>query len=252
MGRPELGKQCQRPLEVADRALVIRFRGRDSPEADAGRRFSRRVADERVEQRLAALELAALEQRLRQPHPGRKEVRPRLERTRQPRGRLAVPPEPLQHDRIEVSPVERTRLQRLGAEIGLVGTLPLLPRLQHAAKCARGSAVTLARDRCALCCRDGLPGSGRKRIGSDHRQRRDGLSGTDADHDHHDREEHVAIMRWERGDMAYLCGWPGASAGLPLDGCSLLPSGTSTGSLSNATSRCSRSCSRRHRSASSS
>ena len=50
----------------------------------------------------------------------------------EPRRRVGVPGKALQHDRVEIGPVERSRRQRLGAGVRLVRGVPLLPRVQHA------------------------------------------------------------------------------------------------------------------------
>ena len=92
-----------------------------------------------------------------------------------------MPRQPLQHDRVEIEPLERLRRQCRGACVDLVRRSPLLPRMQRAGEGSDSRGVVGVR-RCFLVCfgyrvasRCGI------RIDSELRKRRDELRQRDHD-----------------------------------------------------------------------
>ena len=62
----------------------------------------------------------------------------RLKHLLQPRGGLGVASQTLQHDGVEVRPLERLRRERLCARVRFVRGAPLLPGVQRSGECAYG------------------------------------------------------------------------------------------------------------------
>ena len=62
--------------------------------------------------------------------------------------------EALEHDRIQVRPLEHARRERLRARIRLMGAVPLLPGLEHAPERANRIGVGGSRRRLSRCARE--------------------------------------------------------------------------------------------------
>ena len=163
--RAPLGKQRDRALEVRDRFVVAPFAPRQCvpvrarpPAPQAG---SRRSASNSC---WLSIEVAGFEQRFGELHARRQIVRRDRQRLLEPRGGLGVPREALQHNRVEVVPGERSRRQRLGARVGLVRGLPLLPGVQQAGERADGLGVVRTRGGVLVRARERVASRRWKRI----------------------------------------------------------------------------------------
>src|SRR5437667_2224378 len=80
--------------------------------------------------------------------------------------------EALQHDRVEIVPLERGGRQRLCAQVCVVRGAPLLPRVQCARKSANGSGIVGVGRRVLVGAQQRLPGCRRIGIEREARQRR--------------------------------------------------------------------------------
>ena len=105
------------------------------------RRLSRGFLQQRVEQ-LAALEkVARFEHGFGQLEPGWQIVAIQRDGAPAERGSFVVARQTLQHDGIEVHPVEPSGCQRLRALIRLVRRVPQLPRVQPASQVSGGVRI---------------------------------------------------------------------------------------------------------------
>ena len=172
--RAPFRKQRDRALQVRD-GRVVEPPGRvDAAQSEFGRRLGGRLPNQRLEQPLALVEVAGFEQRFRELHPRRQVVRRRRECLAEPRGRLGMPREALQDDRIQVRPLEGARRERLRARVRLVGAVPLLPRMEHSAERADRFGVRGSSGGVAVRARNRL--TRRSRVGVE-RQTRQGRRG---------------------------------------------------------------------------
>src|SRR5436190_729520 len=81
--------------------------------------------------------------------------------------------EALQHDRVEIVPLERGGRQRLCAQVCVVRGAPLLPRVQCARESANGSSIVGVGRRVLVGARERLSGCRRIGIEREARQRRE-------------------------------------------------------------------------------
>ena len=141
VGGTPFGKQRQRALEMGNGSGMVILGGVDASETKLRTGLCEGLADQRVEQPPASLEIARFEQRFRQREPCGQITGRLCERALEPDGGVCRPGEALQHDTVQVVPLERVRRQSLHAGICLVHRLELLPRLQHPRKGANGRGI---------------------------------------------------------------------------------------------------------------
>ena len=130
----ELGKERDRALKVRRRPPRACPAPRRCVRARTPRRAPPPGSVSAANSRWLSSRSSRVEQRLGQLHPRRQVVRRDGQRRLEPRGGLGGPGQALQHDRVEVRPLERARRERLRARVGLVRGVPLFPGLQHAAE----------------------------------------------------------------------------------------------------------------------
>ena len=118
----------------------------------------------------ALLEIARIEQRFREPHTRRKVVRGGRQRRVETVDGCSGLRETLEHDGVEVGPVERARRQHRRARVGLVRGIPLFPRVQHASERPDRLFVVRARGGGAVRARDVGAGRGWIRVERETRQ----------------------------------------------------------------------------------
>ena len=155
----ELREQCHSPFETLDGFRVPPLRRRDPAETELHGGLAGGVFQLR-EQLCALFEIAGVEKRFREPDPCRKVVGRDLQSFAELHDRIRRQSETLEHDRVEIRPVERARRQSLDTSVCFVRRVPLLPGVEHARKRAdrllvvwlRGGAAMGLRDVVA-CCR---------------------------------------------------------------------------------------------------
>ena len=178
--RAVFGEERDGALEVRHGGVVSIARGRDSTEPEFRDRFGRRLAPQGVVERLGAIEIARVEQRLGQLRAGRHVVGSAAQRFVEGRGGVRVTREPLQRDTVEVQPFGGPRRQRLRAQVGVVRRAPLIPRVQRARERADGGGIGRARHRGRVRARDRVARRRRKSVEGDLRKRgKRGLRGSE-------------------------------------------------------------------------
>jgi len=175
-----LGEEGDGAFEMGDGGGVAVARRGDSTEAEFGDGLRRRLAAERVVERLGAIEIARLDERLGQLRARRQVAGRAGERFVEARGGFGVAGEPLQRDAVEVQPFGVARRQRVRAQIGVVRRAPLIPGVQRAGERADGADVGRARDRGGVRARDRVARLRRKRVQVEMRERgKRGLRGSE-------------------------------------------------------------------------
>ena len=131
VGGAQLGEQRDRALEVRDGRSCRPSAAAMRPSPNCRGGLGGRLAPQRLEQRgfagrdrLLAAALGKLDAR-------RQVAGRRRSSLRQPRGGLGVARQALQHDGVEIVPLERLRRERLRARVCLVRGVPLLPGVQR-------------------------------------------------------------------------------------------------------------------------
>ena len=155
----ELREQRDSPFETLDGFRVPPLRRRDPAETELDRGLASGVFQLR-EQPCALFEIAGVEKRFREPDPCRKVVGRDLQSFAELDDRIRRQSETLEHDCVEIRPVERSWRQSLDTSVCFVRGVPLLPGVEHARKRAdrllvvrlRGSDAMGLRDVVA-CCR---------------------------------------------------------------------------------------------------
>jgi hypothetical protein len=168
-----LGEEGDGAFEMGDSGGVAVARRGDSTEAEFSDRLRRRLAAERVVERLGAIEIARLDERLGQLRARRQVAGRAGERFVEARGGFGVAGEPLQRDAVEVQPFGVARRQRVRAQIGVVRRAPLIPGVQRAGERADRADVGRARDRGGVRARDRVARLRRKRVEVDPWERRE-------------------------------------------------------------------------------
>ena len=140
-------KERHRALEMPHRRVMLVSRRGDPGQTKFRSWLGRRLVPQRLEQRLCAIEIADVEERLGELHARREIVWRHSKRLLQTPHRFVVSSETLQHDRIEIQPLERARRERLRADVRLVGGAPLLPCLQRLRELTYGIGVSRSRVR---------------------------------------------------------------------------------------------------------
>jgi hypothetical protein len=80
-----------------------------------------------------------------------------------------MPREPLKHEAIEISPLERLRIEPLRALVGLMRGLPQLPGMESRGQRANSLGVIRMSEGLAMRARKGLARRGRKRFDRERR-----------------------------------------------------------------------------------
>jgi hypothetical protein len=149
-------------------------RGRNPAETEFRDRFRARLGAQRVVERLGAIEIAGVEQRVGQLRARRQVVRSAAQRGIETRRGFRRPREALQRDAVEVEPLDRLRRQRLRAEIRLVRGTPLIPCMQRPRERADRTDVGRTRRRRRIRVRQRVARRRRKRVEGEPRKRRKG------------------------------------------------------------------------------
>ena len=164
-------KERDRLLDFLNRLVVLSFECRNPPEPEQRFGSGLRFPQQRREHRPAFLDLTRVQERVGKLDTRWQIVGPDRERFTQPRGGVHRTRETFEHARIEIPPVEFSRCKGCGARIGLVGGVPLFPRMEQARERSYGDRVGRTGPGIAICRCDGLTHARRIRVERQDRKR---------------------------------------------------------------------------------